>query len=71
MSTQPAAYLTLEQYLEIEREAEFRSEYIDGEMFAMAGGTPNHAWIVANTLSDLTQQLRGHPCGARSSDLRL
>lgn len=40
MSTRPVSYLTPEQYLEIERKAEFRSEYIDGEMFAMAGGTP-------------------------------
>jgi Uma2 family endonuclease len=71
MSTQPVAYLTPEQYLDIESKAEFRSEYINGEMFAMAGGTPNHAWIVVNTASRLTEQLRGRPCGARSSDLRL
>lgn len=71
MSTQRVAYLTLEQYLEIEREAEFRSEYINGEMFALAGGTPNHAWIVANTLIRMGEQLCGGPCGARSSDLRL
>ena len=71
MSTQPITYLTLEQYLEIERNAEFRSEYINGEMFAMAGGTPNHAWIVANTLIRMGEQLRGANCGPRSSDLRL
>jgi Uma2 family endonuclease len=49
MSTQPVTYLTPEQYLEIERKAEFRSEYLNGEVFAMSGGTPNHGWIVANT----------------------
>ena len=71
MSTQPVTRLTPEQYLEIERKAEFRSEYVNGEMFAMAGGTPNHAWIVINAASRLTEQLRGRPCGARSSDMRL
>jgi Uma2 family endonuclease len=71
MSTLPVTYLTPEQYLEIERGAELRSEYLNGEMFAMAGGTPNHAWIVINTASGLTEQLRGRPCGARTSDLRL
>jgi len=71
MSTRPVTRLTPEQYLEIERKAEFRSEYIDGEMFAMAGGTPNHAWIVVNAASRLTEQLRGRPCGARTGDMRL
>jgi Uma2 family endonuclease len=71
MSTQSIPFLSPEQYLEIERAAEFRSEYLDGQMVAMAGGTPNHAWIVSNTVSRLSEQLRGSPCGARSSDLRL
>jgi Uma2 family endonuclease len=65
------SYLSPAQYLEIERAAEFRSEYNNGQVFAMAGGTPNHAWIVSNTVSRLAEQLRGRPCGARSSDLRL
>ena len=37
MSTNPKTFLTPEQYLEIERKAEFKSEYYNGEMFAMAG----------------------------------
>lgn len=71
MSTQPVAFLSPERYLEIERTAEFRSEYINGEMFAMAGGSRNHAWIVSNALSRLSEQLRGKACGASASDLRL
>jgi Uma2 family endonuclease len=71
MSTQSVTYLTVEQFLAIEDKAEFRSEYFNGEMFAMAGSTPNHAWIVANVISRLNEQLRGRPCGARSNDLRL
>jgi Uma2 family endonuclease len=69
MSTQPISYLTPEQYLEIERNAEFRSEYIDGEMFAMSGGSPNHARIALNTAMKLTEQLRGRPCEAFGADL--
>jgi len=71
MSTQPVTYLTLEQYLEIERKAEFRSEYIGGGMFAMAGVTLNHARIVLNTARRLTEQLDGRPCEAFGGDLRL
>ena len=58
MSTQPAACLTPEQYLDIESKAEFRSEYINGEMFAMSGATPNHARIVLNTARRLTERLQ-------------
>ena len=39
MSTQSKLYLTPEQYLEIERKAEFKSEYYQGEMFAMSGAS--------------------------------
>jgi len=37
VSTQPKTFLTPEQYLKAEREAEYKSEYYQGEMFAMAG----------------------------------
>src|SRR5580658_7917610 len=71
MSTQTVSYLSPEQYLEIERKAEFRSEYINGQMFAMSGGTPNHARVVLNTARQLAEQLEGGPCEAFDGDLRL
>ncbi|MDP9171024.1 MAG: Uma2 family endonuclease [Acidobacteriota bacterium] len=71
MSTQAVAHLSLEKYLELERRAKERSEYLNGQMFAMAGGTRNHARIVGNTLSQLVEQLRGRPCEAAGGDLRL
>jgi hypothetical protein len=46
MFTQPKSFVTPELYLEIERAAEFRSEYYNGEMFSMAGASLNHGWIV-------------------------
>src|SRR5580658_3582763 len=69
MSTQPVTYLTHEQYLEIERKAELPSEYINGEMFAMSGGTPNHGRIALNAAMKLTEQLRGSRCEAFGADL--
>ena len=71
MSTQPKPYLTPEQYLAIDRAAESRSEYFDGEMFAMSGGTLNHATIVHNLNLLLGVQLRDRPCRMASTDLRL
>ncbi len=49
MATQPLSFLTPEQYLEIDRAAEFRSEYLNGEMFAMSGAPARHN-IIINTL---------------------
>jgi Uma2 family endonuclease len=71
VSSQAIPHLSPEQYLEIERNAEFRSEYLNGQMFAMSGGTINHARIVKNALLRLDEQLRGQPCEAAASDLRL
>lgn len=39
MSSQAVHHLTPEQYLEIERTAEYKSEYLDGQMYAMAGAS--------------------------------
>ena len=71
MSTRPKHYLTPEQYLEIERKAEFKSEYYQGEMFAMAGASLAHNWIVANLVGELRQQLRSTTCGVLPSDMRV
>jgi len=62
MATHPKTFLTPEQYLEIERKAEFKSEYYQGEMFAMGGARWTHNRLVANLIALLHQQLRSHPC---------
>jgi Uma2 family endonuclease len=71
MSTAPKSYLTPEQYLEIERKAEFKSEYYQGEMFAMSGARYPHIGIVANAMRELGQQLRRGPCRPLSNDMRV
>jgi|SRR5580658_4203417 Uma2 family endonuclease len=62
--------LSEEEYLRLEREAESKSEFHDGKMFAMAGGSPNHAFLSAEITIILGRQL---PPGCRvfSSDLRI
>jgi Uma2 family endonuclease len=71
MSTQPKTYLTPEQYLEIERKAEYKSEYCDGEMFAMAGAGENHNQLVMNLAIGLGSQFRSRPCRVYSNDMRV
>jgi len=71
LSTQPKSFITPEQYLEIERAAECKSEYFNGEMFAMAGAVRTHNLLVTNAVAELRQQLRGRPCEVYPSDMRV
>ncbi|SRR6266542_3121280 len=71
MSTHPDLRLTPEEYLRIERSAEWKSEYTDGEMFAMAGASPRHAQIAANLFRELGNQLLEGPCIVYATDLRV
>jgi Uma2 family endonuclease len=68
---QPKPYLTPEEYLALERQAETRSEYWQGETYALAGASTNHTIIGANTLAELVMQLKGRPCTAHTNDLRV
>lgn len=71
MSSQPKTFLTPEQYLEIERKAEFKSEYFNGEMFAMAGARLAHNLLVGNLVTSLNLQLRSKACLVLPSDMRV
>ncbi len=71
MSTHAKTLLTPEQYLEIERKAEFKSEYHDGEMFAMSGAQEAHILIAMNAGTSLNSQFRGRPCRVYGSDMRV
>jgi len=71
MATHSKTLLTPEQYLEIERKAEFKSEYYQGEMFAMAGAKEAHNLIIWNLARELGQQLRQRPCRAYLADMRV
>lgn len=65
------SYLTAEEYLALERQAETRSEYIEGEMVAMTGGTSGHSLVTMNLGGLLWQQLRQGSCRVYSGDLRI
>lgn len=71
MSTQPTPYLTPQQYLETERAAEFRSEYFNGVMYSMSGGSWRHDRIAGDVFGMFRAQLRGRECSVASSSFRL
>jgi Uma2 family endonuclease len=63
--------LSYEEYCRIETESSIKHEYLDGQAWAMAGGSREHAAICANIVVILGAQLRGGPCQAHTSDLRI
>ncbi len=71
MSAMPKTRLTVAEYLAIERRAEFKSEFFDGEMFAMAGASRHHNVINENLSTEIGARLKGGRCRTLSRDQRL
>lgn len=71
MSAQPEHLFTPDEYLALEREAQTRSEYYAGEIFAMAGASQRHNLIAGNVFARLHTQLRQRQCTVYPSDMRL
>jgi Uma2 family endonuclease len=71
MALQTKPRLSPEDYLAIERSADYKSEYLNGEIFAMVGASEPHNLIVANTIRELGNQLKKRPCKVYPSDMRV
>jgi Uma2 family endonuclease len=71
MQRRPQRSYTLEEYEGVEESSPVKHEYFGGEIFAMAGGSRNHNRIAANVLSALVVALRGGPCEAFGSDMKV
>lgn len=71
MTAVPKRRMTAAEYLAIERAAEFRSEFFNGEMFAMAGAAGEHNRIKENFGGELYTKLKGGPCESFSTDQRV
>ncbi len=67
--TNPA--YSFDDYLAQEREEEFRQEYLDGQVYAMAGETLEHSTICANVSGELYAQLKGKPCRTLSPNMKV
>ena len=70
MSSARRLHCTYEQYLHAAASSELRLEYYDGEIFAMAGGTPEHGMLAAELIAMIRQQLPAS-CRLMTSDVRV
>lgn len=71
MSRQIKPYTTPEEYLALERSSEYKSEYLNGEIFAMTGASRKHNLIATNIVVSLGNQLKGGPCEVYVSEMRV
>lgn len=67
----PSVKLSYAEYLELEEASEVRHEFFDGEVFAMAGGTPEHSRLATVVSASLEAQRGGRPCVAFNADLHV
>jgi Uma2 family endonuclease len=70
-STAVQTLYTPEQYLTLERKAEYKSEYINGYIIAMSGASREHNLVAGNIFRELSTQLKGRPCEAYIGDMRV
>lgn len=71
MSVEPHRRVSIEDYLAAERRAETKSEYLDGEVFAMSGASREHNLIAVNVTASVHGQLKGRACEIYAGDMRV
>jgi Uma2 family endonuclease len=72
MALEHSHTMTVEEYFQLEEnDPDTRYEYVDGHVYAMAGGTANHDTIKSNMQRILWNLLRGSPCRVYSSDMKV
>jgi Uma2 family endonuclease len=64
-------YFTPEEYLTLERKATTKSEYLNGQIYAMAGASREHNLITTNISTQFNVQLSEKPCEVYASDMRV
>jgi Uma2 family endonuclease len=71
MASLPKTYITPEEYLALDRNAEVKSEYYAGRIIAFAGASKRHNLIVVNVLAGIHRQLLDRACNVYPSDMRV
>lgn len=63
--------ISVADYLELERASEIRHEYLDGQVYVMAGESPRHSNICFNLYGLIHRDLRGKPCRGFSPNMKI
>ena len=71
MPAQQNIHITTEEYLRTERESDTKSEYLNGDIFSMAGASRGHNQITSNLVVALAGKLSDRPCSVYVSDMKV
>ena len=71
LSPQRTDFISIDDYLQGELSREIKHEYLDGQVYAMAGASKNHQRIIANMVATFVQHLKNTPCDTFSSDIKV
>jgi Uma2 family endonuclease len=71
MATPARSFITPQEYLERERKATYKSEYLNGQVFAMSGTSPQHSIINVNLIAAFHRQIAGKGCQVYTSDMKV
>jgi Uma2 family endonuclease len=71
MSTQPRRFYTPDEYLALELASAYKSEYFQGEIFAMSGGSPAHSLLAGQFITQLNNALADRDCYVFTSDTKV
>ena len=66
-----AVFYTFRDYVAHDRASNTKHEYLDGQIYAMAGGSPEHSALIASATTHLSNQVRGGKCRVHMSDIGL
>ena len=64
-------FMSEEEYLESEKKSELKREYVDGQVYAMAGASSNHNLLCGNVHTAFNVHLKGNPCRPYMSDMKI
>ncbi len=67
----PIEFISIEDYLDGEKDSPIRHEYVDGHVFAMAGASDRHNRLAINVTSRLNDRLSDGPCAVFMSDMKV
>jgi Uma2 family endonuclease len=71
MATQSIPRVSEDEYLRLDRAAEYKSEFLDGEIFAMSGGSLRHSLLAGKWTALMINTLTGRNCHVFTSDARV
>ncbi len=72
MAVQYHAMMSVDEYLELDRNSsDVHYEYLDGQVWMLASGTPDHAYIAANVIATMHSLLADSPCRIYTSDVQV